>query len=332
MDSFMQPSVLYANCVEFHYEFEDQSHSMNALVFNKCEGEVLAMLKELSQKMKISIEIETEPIEQGGLRSWLKLKGNSKEITIKDLIMIAAIGGILSNLMSNPLNVAISEIVKHSIELLFEDDEITELKKQKEKKQLQLDVAKLEEELKRRSTKIDENVIIKRRSNYYSTLKEYPKVTKVSVAWENEERKVACEYQIDKNEFENFVLDSDELEPVVELNAVIEIVSPVLKKGKYKWTGIYNGEVIQFKMKSIEFKTLVQSGTIVFKNGFTFECELAINRKMTNEGEVRITSYEVLCVNRYYDNNNPVETPEGRRKRKTHEAEKLQLTLFDENY
>lgn len=31
MDSFMKPSVLYANCVEFHYEFVDQSHSMNAV-------------------------------------------------------------------------------------------------------------------------------------------------------------------------------------------------------------------------------------------------------------------------------------------------------------
>lgn len=331
MDNIIKTSVLYANCVEFHYEFEDHSHSMNAIVFNKCEGEVLAILKELSQKIKISIEIETEPLEQGGLRSWLKIKGNSKEITIRDLIMIAAIGGILSNLMSNPLNVAISEIVKHSIELLFEDDEITELKKQKEKKQLQLDIAELEEELKRRSSTVDENVIIKRRSNFYYTLKEYPKVTKVSVALENEERQVAYEYQIHKNEFGNFVLDTDELEPIVVFNAVIEIVSPVLKKGKYKWTGIYNGEVIQFKMKSLEFKTLVQSGNIVFKNGFTFECDLAINRKMTNEGEVRITSYEVLYVNRYYDNDNPVETPEGRRKRKKHEAEKLQLTLFDDD-
>jgi hypothetical protein len=289
------------------------------------------MLKELSQKMEISIEIETEPIEQGGLRSWLKIKGNSKNVTIKDLILIAIIGGVLSNLMGNPINVAISEIVKHSIELVFEDDEITELKKQKEKKQLQLEIAELEEELKRRSTKVDENVIIKRRSNYYSTLKEYPKVTKVSVALENEERQVSCEYQINKNEFDNFVLDSDELEPIVELNAVIEIVSPVLKKGKYKWTGIYNGEVIQFKMKSIEFKTLVQSGSIVFKNGFTIECELAKNRQITNEGVVKITSYEVLCVNRYYDNDNPIETPEGKRKRQRREAEGRQMVLHFED-
>ncbi len=330
MDNTYKSSILHANCLEFHYQFEDQSHSMDALVFNKCEGEILAMLKELSEKMKISIEVETEPIEQGGLRSWLKIKGNSKEITIKDLIMIAAVAGILSNLVVNPINVAVSEIVKHSIELLFEDDEITELKKQKEKKQLQLDLAKLEDELQKRSSKIDENVIIKRRSNYYSTLKQYPKVTNVSIALENEERQVAYEYQIHKKDFDNYVLESDELEPDVKSNAVIEIVSPVLKRGKYKWTGIYNGEVIQFKMKSVEFKTLVQSGTIVFKNGFTFECELVINRKMTREGIVRITSYEVLSVNRYYDNDNPIETPEGKRKRQKREAESLQLRLFED--
>ena len=330
MDKTYKTSILYANCLEFHYQFEDQSHSMNALVFNKCEGEILAMLKELSEKMKISIEVETEPIEQGGLRSWLKIKGNSKEITIKDLIIIAAIGGILSNLLVNPINIAVSEIVKHSIELLFEDDEITELKKQKEKKQLQLDLAYLEDELQKRSSKIDENVIIKRRSNYYSALKQYPKVTNVSIALENEERKVAYEYLINKTDFDNYVLESDELEADVESNAIIEIVSPVLKKGKYKWTGIYNGEVIQFKMKSVGFKTLVQSGTIVFKNGFTFECELVINRKMTNEGMVKVTSYEVLSVNRYYDNDNPIETPEGKRKRQKREAESLQLRLFED--
>lgn len=330
MEEVVKTSILYTNCLEFHYQFNDESHSMDALVFNKCEAEVLAILRELSQKMRICIEIETEPIDQGGLRSWLKIKGNSKEVTIKDLIMITSIGGILAGLFTNPLNIAVGEIVKHSIELLFEDDEITELKKLREKKQIQLDIIKLEEELKNRSTKIDENVVIKRRSNYYSTLNQYPKVNKVSIALEDEKRHVAIEHTIDKKDFEKFVLESDELEPIIQSDAIIEIVSPVLKKGKYKWTGIYNGEVIQFKMKSIEFKTLVQSGKIVFKNGFTFECELAINRRMTNEGETRITSYEVLCVNRYYDNDNPIETPEGRRKRKKHEAEKLQLTLFDD--
>ena len=304
---------------------------MDALVYNKCEGEILAMLRELSQKLNYGIIIETEPIEQGGLRSWLRIKGNSKKVTIKDLIMIAAIGGMLSSLLSTPISETVTEIIKHSIELLFEDDEITELKKQKEKKQLQLDIAKIEEELKKRSNKIDENVILKRRSNYYSTLKQYPKVSNVSISLENGNRDITIEHTINKDDFGDFVLESDELEPIINDNAVIEIVSPVLKKGKYRWTGIYNGEVIPFKLKSNEFKALVQSGNIVFKNGFTFECELVINRKITNEGEIKNTSYEVTFVNRYYDNENPIETPEGRRRRQKREADKQQTRIvFDE--
>ena len=53
----------------------------------------------------------------------------------------------------------------------------------------------------------------------------------------------------------------------------------VLKKGKYKWSGIYNGEVIQFTMKSNEFKTLVQTGQIVFKNGSSINCHLLTHKK-----------------------------------------------------
>lgn len=49
---------------------------------------------------------------------------------------------------------------------------------------------------------------------------------------------------------------------------------------------------------------------------------------MTNEGEIKITSYEVILVNQYYENDNPIETPEGRKKRQKLEAELQQLNLF----
>lgn len=318
-------SFLHSNYLEFHYQFNDDSHSMNAFVFNKCEGEILAVVRELSLKLKVNIEIETEPLENGGLRSWLKIKSKSDKVTIKDLILIAAIGGLMSNIMTSPLTTAISEITKNTINLLFEDDEITKLKELKEKKQLQLDIFKIENELKIYSSQIDENVITKRRSNYYSTLKEYSKIENVSIALEDDNKQISFEQQIDKKDFNKFVLESDELDPIVESNAVIEVVSPVLKKGKYKWTGIYKDDVIQFNMKSTEFKTLVQTGQIVFKNGFTFECELQINKKVTNEGIVINTSYDVLLVNQYYDNDNPIETPEGKRNRQKQEADKRQL-------
>lgn len=329
MEEQVKVSILQANYLEFHYKFEDDSHSMNAIVFNKCEGEILAILKELSQKLQIQIEVETEPIEQGSLRSWLKITGNSRKVTIKDLILIAAIGGFTANIFSSPITTTFSEVINRSIDLIFEDDEITRLKELREKKQLELDILKIEEELRERSTKIDENIIIKRRSNFYSNLKQYPKVRELSISLENNQRQTAKECHINRLSFDSYVLETDDIDPIVESNAIIEIVSPVLKKGKYRWTGILNGEVIQFKMSSVEFKTLVQSGKIVFKNGFTIDCELAIHRKMTNEGEIKITSYEVLLVNQYYENDNPIETPEGRRKRQKREAELQQLNLFN---
>ena len=72
--------------------------------------------------------------------------------------------------------------------------------------------------------------------------------------------------EIKREEFQKYILVSNELETFVDEKAIVEIVSPVLKKGNYQWRGIYNGEALRFNMKSNEFKTLVQSGNIEFKN------------------------------------------------------------------
>ncbi len=100
------------------------------------------------------------------------------------------------------------------------------------------------------------------------------------------------------------------------------------KKGKYKWSGIYNGEVIQFAMKSNEFKTLVQTGRIVFKNGSSMNCHLIMHKKINTEGIVKISGYEVVFVNNYFENGEPIETPEYKRKQAKKEAERRQLVLF----
>ena len=105
-------------------------------------------------------------------------------------------------------------------------------------------------------------------------------------------------------------------------------MSPVLKKGKYKWTGIYKGNIISFSMKSNEFKTLVQTGVVLFKNGTSINCHLITNKKINKDGEIYISGYEVVLVNQYFDNDKPMETPEGKRKRQNIENEKKQLKLF----
>lgn len=318
-------SVLSWNTIEFHYWFNDDSHTMNAVVFNKCEYEFLGIAKEIAQKLKVDLEIETEPLGEGGLRSWFKFKAKDK-----DAIKVGVVLYIITTLFGTSLTTAIDELTRMAIQSLFESAEIKQLKEQKEIAELKLKIAKIEAETKRLSRTIDENVVKKKRSNYYENINSCKKITKVTIDITDDLKKnIYFEREVIKADFPNYIMTSDDLEPDSDENAVIEIISPVLKKGKYKWAGIYNGEAIQFTMKSNEFKTLVQTGQVLFKNGSSINCHLLTHKKVNAEGAIKITGYEVILVNHYFENDKPVETPEGKRKRQIKEAESNQLTLFD---
>ena len=318
-------SVLNWNTIELHYWFNDDSHTMNAVVFNKCEYEFLGIAKEIAQKLKVDLEIETEPLAEGGLRSWFKFKAKDK-----DAIKVGVILYIITTLLGTPLTTTIEELTRMAIQLVFESTEVKQLKEQKEIAELKLDIAKIEAETKRLSRSIDENVVKKKRSNYYENISTCKKINKVTIDITDDLKKnIYLERDVIKADFPNYIMTSADLEPDNDENAVIEIISPVLKKGKYKWSGIYKGEVIQFTMKSNEFKTLVQIGQVIFKNGSSINCHLLTHKKVNAEGEVKITGYEVVLVNHYFENDKPIETPEGKRNRQIREAESNQLTLFD---
>lgn len=318
-------SVLSWNTIELHYWFNDDSHTMNAVVFNKCEYEFLGIAKEIAQKLKVDLEIETEPLGEGGLRSWFKFKAK-----YKDAIKVGVVLYIITTLLGTPLTTAIDELTRMAIQSVFESAELKQLKEQKEIAELKLDIAKIEAETKRLSRSIDEIVVKKKRSNYYENISSCKKLTKVTIDITDDIKKnIYLEREVIKADFPNYIMTSDNLEPDRDENAVIEIISPVLKKGKYKWAGIYNGVVIHFTMKSSEFKTLVQTGQVLFKNGSSINCHLLTHKKVNAEGAVKITGYEVILVNHYFENDKPVETPEGKRNRQIKEAESNQLTLFD---
>jgi len=317
-------SILQANKIELHYWFNDDSHSMNAVVFHKCGHEFLCIANELANKLNINVEIEILPLENGGLRSWFKFKSNDKLDLKKALIIY-----ILTNVFFTPITTSVDELTRRTIGSFFESPEIKELKAEKVKVQLIYDIAKLEHDLLQLSNTIDENLIKKRKSNYFESLSDCRKVQEVSISVTDDQKHVIHEQKIARDSFDEYIMFSDELEPEVNESAVIEIVSPVLKKGKYKWVGIFNGEVIQFNMKSNEFKTLVQKGEIEFKNGTSINCTLITFKKINNEGAIKIKGFDVTMVNEYFYNNTPVETPEGRIKRQKIEAEKQQLQLFE---
>ncbi|WBV55924.1 hypothetical protein PFY10_17075 [Chryseobacterium daecheongense] len=303
--------------LEIHYWFNDNTHTMDAIVQNRCEYEVLGIIKEVAKIYSLNISIETEPFGEGGLKRWLKVI--SKEENKKATISTAIITALLSVILIVPL----TKISEKFIDKIFEDTEMSDLQKEK----LKLEIDKLKKE---NSVNILENPVIKKRkSNFYETLEKYPKVDKISfeVTDENKSR-IQNERVVKKNEFKEFILISDDLDPIEIEDAIIEIISPVLKKGHYKWTGYLNGEPINFNMKSNEFKTLVQNGKIEFKNGSSINCALIVKKKIDNDGAVKITGYDVIRVNHYFENEKPIETKEGKNHRQKKDYEKNQPNLF----
>lgn len=310
----------YGNTIEIHYYFGDDSHTMDAMVQNKCEYEILGVIKEVSKIFELDITIETEPLADGGLRKWLKIV--SKEENKKGIITTAIIVAITTTLLTTPL----TQVSEKLIDKIFEDTELKELEKEK----LKLEV----EELKRNALKDKEgvehnNLIKKKKSNFYETLENYPKVKRVSYTISDNQRDILSkEKSVSKEEFKKYILVTDDLEPLEVEEAVIEIISPVLKKGRYKWSGYFNGEPINFYMKSNEFKTLVQNGEIEFKNGSSINCFLSIRKKVDNEGIEKIVGYDVIRVNFYFENEKPIETNEGKKYRREREADERQFKLF----
>lgn len=323
MNDTLRKSILSGNTLELHYWFEDNTHSMDAVIQNKCEYELLGILKEISTVFEVEIKIETEPLAEGGLRRWFKVisQEENKKATITTAIIVALVTVILTT--------PVSKISDKLIDKIFEDKELKELEKEK----LKLEIKKLKQETDKNYQLLNHNISIKKRkSNFYESLEKCNKVAQVSFSMENGLKELVAEEKfVSRKTFKEFILVSDDLKPLEIENAVIEIISPVLKKGTYKWMGIYNGSTVQFNMKSTEFKTLVQSGSIEFKNGSSINCFLQIRRKVDNEGLEKIVGYDVLRVNHYFENDKPIETPEGKHYRQKEESNKQQLSFWPLN-
>lgn len=319
-------SILDLNTIELHYWLNDGTHSMDAHVFNKCEYEFLGVVRELAATLKLKVDVEVEPLEEGGIRAWFKFYRDNK-----DAVKLAVLIFLLTDLFCTPLKTTLEYVTKEVLEQVFEDPEIKKLEKEKKKAELQLDIAKLKKETENLCRNLDENKIQKKRSNYYESASQCKKIEKITISGTDAEKETEfISKDVIATDFNLYIMTSDELDPDEDDNATIEIISPVLKKGKYQWLGIYNGEVIQFKMRSNEFKEMVLTGQVPFKNGSSITCLLIRNKKIDNQGDVKITGHEVIEVYNYFENDTPIETPEGKRRRQKKEDDERQLTLFDE--
>lgn len=305
-----------AKKIELHYFFSDESHTMDAVVRNRCEHEFIEIVKHVSTLFNVEFELESEAYTEGGLREWWSL-------TVKKNPYLAAlIIGILINVLSNPITTdrELNELQKQGLRLSIE--------------KLKQDIEESKEETKpihiENATFIINNDIKvqKHKSNFYKNLAGYRKVTKIETAGLTEENEPTSEpFTVERPDFAKFILTSDDMPSDFDDLAVIEIVSPVLTNTNYKWKGIYKGEPIDFLMKDKDFKESVIAEKESFKNGTYIECVLEISRKVSDFGVVKNSGFSVLTVIKKDDGISQVITKQGKKYLSEQEAKNQQLSL-----
>ncbi|QKG29807.1 hypothetical protein [Campylobacter sp. RM16187] len=246
-----------------HYYLNDNSHSMNAFVRNSIEKDFLNIVSVVCAVLDVEIKLESKVPEKGG---YIEILEVIEKYPTASSISAATIGYVANKIV---------ELIKHICSGAYKKNRL-------EVKKLELEIA----ELKNKSNKNDisqdinlEQKIARPLSNYYSKLEKYEKIQKVGFGSE-----VKKETIIERVEFKNFIInDGKELEE--DDDAVIELISPVLKEGKYKWKGIYKNEKIDFSMGDSKFKNDVIDSKYDFGNGSFINCHLEIVKTYDDFGE-----------------------------------------------
>jgi hypothetical protein len=321
----MEPSMtdMQVMKVELHYFFGDNSHFMDAAIRHKCEGEILKIIEEISSVLHLPLTPQTEAYHEGGLKEvWAFAKSNP--------YILGVITGVLINVLSDQITI---------------DRELVDLQKESLRLEIQekkINIHKLKDELESGDPQILNSIsedlvfilnnkyrVLRSRSDFYKNLYGYQKVTKISGQQINIYNEPTSEPAVvERDQFKNFILSTDELPKEVDESATIELISPVLKKGKFKWRGFYEGDSIDFYMKDKEFKNSIFNQQISFTNGVSLKCILEIKKKMNEIGEIYVSSYSVITVVSYNFGEDTVETKHGKQYFRTKDHKKNQMDLF----
>ncbi|SFE93276.1 hypothetical protein [Paracidovorax wautersii] len=311
-----------------HFVLADQSHEMDAWVLHECEGEILALVKEVAKQLGISMRIETMAHGEGGLEVYLNFIG-------KHAIALGLIGSAVtaicsasawwhyqSTLLGQQIE-ANSMAIDRDKKLAAQQIEQNELNLRKTR----LELRKMEQEVAADAPKLpatDSNLslhledaptvgailpsllanrrIIKLRSQLYESLLTYDKVEAIGFA--NTHTPTGDEETlVPRARFQGFVVSLEDLEPRVIERADIEIIAPVLTRDGGKWRGRFGKRNISFVISDDRFLMQVALKQVKFQNGTSMICRLVVHQKEDEAGIPQPHEYVVNEVHKLHSKN-----------------------------
>ncbi|EYC52831.1 hypothetical protein AZ34_07465 [Hylemonella gracilis str. Niagara R] len=278
-------------------------HRMDAMVRNRAEGELLALLKEVSVVLGLPIQVETRAYGEGGLEEYLNLIFQNTE-------QIAAVMALLSPLLGAPFYIekikqskqqtALNELNLQKIKLEIKEKEdaaagrSTEKEKGVENKSkvLELEFPPTADEIAQ--ALLTRKRVARRRSNYYEALLVDARIE--AVGFSPSHGKKVMELRVPRGNFSSYVIAKSDLEPLIHERISLEIVSPVLRSGAIKWRGIFDKKVVSFELRDQAFRSEVASQKVQFQNGTTLICDFEIHQREDDIGDVEVAGYVVTKV------------------------------------
>lgn len=287
--------------IRIHYHLNDDSHRMDALTRNQCEAEILGILSEFSRIFEVKLDVESQAYGEGGLEEYLSLLGQHSD-QIQTLVAVLVplfafanwsihIGG-KHKLTKQQIQQNELVLQKAKLELKKMEREEESAQKGAETSQLPLESPPSNEEIIRAA--LSQKKIAIRRSNMYRTLIAYDKVK--AIGFSKSHAANSPEFQVERAAFPNFIIEPEDLEPISLESVNIEIVSPVLRDGKNKWRGIFEQHPISFELNDSTFRTSVLNRQVKFQNGSMMSCDLNIQIRENELGDIETVGYVVTKV------------------------------------
>lgn len=312
-----------------HYHLEGGAHRMDALVRNRAEGELLALLKEVGAVFGLPVHVETEAYGEGGLVEFLNLIFQSKE-------QVLFVMGVLGPLLASPFyfdkykqskqQTQLNELNLKKIRLEIEEKEdaaaVLAGHKSKEAKNevLPLETMPTADEIAH--ALLTKKKIVRRRSNYYQILLSDPQIE--AVGFVPSHKKDAIESIVSRSGFADFVIARSDLDPLVYERIPVEIVSPVLRSGSIKWRGVFEKKVVSFELQDQAFRSEVVSQNVQFQNGTTLICDFEVYQREDDTGDIEVSGYAVTKVH-------DVKSPQALQRQRTEEQLRLPLPTAPDN-
>lgn len=284
--------------LNIHYYLNDGTHQLDAFIHNDCEKAFLNIAKEVASKFGVKIEVKAFAKKEGGLQDFFQLAASTTStwLPIMTSLCILIIGKLIPQKHKDKLDKEEQKIRIERAKVELEQIKNAAIAEQKDKNSKStIDIEKVINYL------LDENLKIKKQqSNFFAKIMQVPHISQIDINLKSsKEPEFVKTYSILREEFESYILQTDTLKSEIDNNAEIEIISPVLRtQGRYSWKGIYakTNEIIDFKMGDKDFKKEIEDDGISFQHGTFLSCELEIQRKLNEDGEIVISGYKVLTV------------------------------------